>query len=169
MQNVKRLSKKEKAVSTVIGNILMVVITVVIAALLFVWVMSFTSNLELPDVLKPLFGNSDNEKEKGKINIDFSVAKKDGDYTVTIEYISKDVSIDEIRYYVKDNSDNTVEYGYVSDILEKESGNVTFYDNDDNWKISKNDKFIIKSEIVEDGTILKLKHAEFGNGQVKLS
>lgn len=166
---MQKLLGGEKGISTVISNILLVVITLIIASLLFLWVMSFTTNLEMPEILKPLFGRNEKENEKEKISIDFSVKKSNGNYTVTINYISKNIPIENIKYYLKDKSDKTVQYGEVSEILEKSSGNITFYDNDGNRKISRNDEFVINGDIVDEGTILKLKHAELVGGEVKLS
>ena len=164
-----KIYQDRRAVSPIIGTVLMIAMTLVIASILFIWLMSFTNMLNIPDRLKPLLGDSENEQNNNLILVDFSVNKDNGNYTVKIKYISQEISLDRIRFYLKDKSDTSIEYGYISEILNDEFGNITFYDYDNNNKISNFDVFFINGEIIEDDMVLELSHAELGNGVVKIN
>ena len=124
----RRIVKDEQAVSPVIAVILMVAITVVLAAVLYVWASSF-------------LGGTTKNAPTGSM-----IASEDGSgvWTVQIVKINPQVSVNSVHWYLLDVQGNTKTDGLVSDVYGYYAGNgkaVVFVDNDFNGKLSPGDKF----------------------------
>ena len=124
----RRILKDEQGVSPVIAVILMVAITVVLAAVLYVWVSSF------------LEGTVKNAPTGSMI------ASQDGGgvWAIQIVKINPQVSIDSVHWYLLDIQGNTKTDSVVSDIYGFHSGQgkaVIFIDNDFDGSLSPGDKF----------------------------
>lgn len=130
-----KLRKNEEAVSPVIAVILMVAITVVLAAVLYTWALSFIrSDKQTPTVgaiYRP-FGNND--------------------FAIHVEKVDPDaVSVISVNYILLDASSSAVPgvQGSVKEIyglnFDDQYTNVSFQDNDRDGKISAGDVFLIKN------------------------
>ncbi len=124
----RRIVKDEQAVSPVIAVILMVAITVVLAAVLYVWASSF-------------LGGTTKNAPTGSM-----IASEDGSgvWTVQIVKINPQVSVNSVHWYLQDVQGNTKTDGLVSDIYGTKQGHghgVIFTDVDFNGKLSPGDKF----------------------------
>ena len=125
----RRIVNDEQAVSPVIAVILMVAITVVLAAVLYVWASSF------PTQTKNAPTGSMIASEDGQ-----------GDWTIQIVKINPQVSVNSVHWYLLNEEGNTKTDGLVSDVYGYYSGYgeaVIFIDNDFNGKLSPGDKFEI--------------------------
>lgn len=73
-------------------------------------------------------------------------------YTVTVIEMNPPVEITNISWYLQDQNGKTVRnyYGGVEEIYGMVEGNITFYDNDRDEKVSPNDIFTV-SKILPDG------------------
>lgn len=130
-----RVKKDEEAVSPVIAVILMVAITVVLAAVLYTWALSFIrSDKQTPTVGATYapFGNND--------------------FAVNIEKVDPEaVSVISVDYILLDDKATAVPgvQGSVKDIyglnFDDQYTNVSFQDNDRDGKISSGDVFLIKN------------------------
>ncbi len=133
----RRIYRDEQAVSPVIAVILMVAITVVLAAVLYVWAASFL------------------QEEKSTPNGALSADKTGSNvYAVTVITINPQVSVNSVEYFLLDVSGNTKETGEVSEIYGYYPGQgkgIIFMDNDFNGKISPGDKFEVHPDEI-DGT-----------------
>ena len=116
----------EDGVSPVIATILMIAITIVLAAIVVVWALSFAPN----DTITP----------KGSMTIKVNPSN---DFTATVLSMISTLNIEDAKYYLVDNEGRTVEQGKVSDINDG-GGNVRFDDADNNGKITPEDYFILK-------------------------
>ena len=135
----RRIVNDEQAVSPVIAVILMVAITVVLAAVLYVWASSF-------------LGGTTKNAPTGSM-----IASSDGvgDWTISIVKISPQVSVNSVHWYLLDETGNTKTEALVSDIYgyyEGQGKAVVFVDNDFNGKLSPGDKFSVHPG--EDGSEL---------------
>lgn len=135
----RRIVNDEQAVSPVIAVILMVAITVVLAAVLYVWASSF-------------LGGTTKNAPTGSM-----IASSDGvgDWTISIVKISPQVSVNSVHWYLLDEQGNTKTEALVSDIYgyyEGQGKAVVFVDNDFNGKLSPGDKFSVHPG--EDGSEL---------------
>ncbi len=153
-----RIEQDNEGVSPVIAVILMVAITVVLAAVLYVWAASF---LEQGDTSP--FAQFTSSKNSG------------GDYYVTVVKVSTKYDLEAFSYFLKDSTGTTSEFGEIamqnlsgnvvgidvsydakcddscdndlqtrSDAVDDDSGSVyavTFNDNDRDGKLSAGDKF----------------------------
>jgi flagellin-like protein len=124
----RRIVNDEQAVSPVIAVILMVAITVVLAAVLYVWASSF-------------LGGTTKNAPTGSM-----IASEDGSgvWTIQIVKINPQVSVNSVHWYLLDEMGNTKTDGLVSDVYGYYAGNgkaVVFVDNDFNGKLSPGDKF----------------------------
>jgi len=124
----RRIVNDEQAVSPVIAVILMVAITVVLAAVLYVWASSF-------------LGGTTKNAPTGSM-----IASEDGqgDWTIQIVKINPQVSVNSVAWYLLDEEGNTATTGIVSDIYgyyEGQGKAVIFIDNDFNGRLSPGDKF----------------------------
>ena len=113
---------EKQAVSPVIGIILMVAITVVIAAVFYLWVIGFIGG---------------GVKETPRVEL--SVKKENGNYTVTILKASREVSVYDVNFFIADKTGKTVKNGRVSEIYGDAGGNASFFDLNKNEKISVDD------------------------------
>ena len=125
----RRIVNDEQAVSPVIAVILMVAITVVLAAVLYVWASSF-------------LGGTTKNAPTGSM-----IASEDGSgvWTVQIVKINPQVSVNSVHWYLLNAQGNeTKSDGLVSDIYGTKQGHghgVIFTDVDFNGKLSPGDKF----------------------------
>ena len=152
-----KLRKDEEAVSPVIAVILMVAITVVLAAVLYTWALSFIrSDKQTPTVgaIYTPFGNND--------------------FGINIEKVDPDaVSVISVNYILLDDASSAVPgvQGSVKDIyglnFDDQYTNVSFQDNDRDGKISAGDVFQVKNAInggqASDGYSLLLKFSVTGD------
>jgi flagellin-like protein len=126
----RRIVKDEQAVSPVIAVILMVAITVVLAAVLYVWAMSFPEGTTKYAPIGSMIVSEDGA----------------GVWTVIIVKISPQPSINSVHWYLLDVQGNTAVDGVVSDIYGFKTGEgkgVIFVDNDFSGELSPGDKFEI--------------------------
>lgn len=135
-----RIINNEEAVSPVIAVILMVAITVVMAAVLYAW-------------LGGIIGGSPKSPPTGSMMVE-----NDGTdvWKVSIIKMNPAVSITSVHWYLLDISDFTKVDGMVSDVYGFKSGEgkaVTFVDNDFDAKVSPGDQFVIYPG--EEGTLLE--------------
>ena len=136
----RRIINNEEAVSPVIAVILMVAITVVMAAVLYAW-------------LGGIIGGSPKSPPTGSMMVE-----NDGTdvWKVSIIKMNPTVSITSVHWYLLDISDFTKVDGMVSDIYGFKSGEgkaVTFVDNDFDAKVSPGDQFVIYPG--EEGALLE--------------
>ncbi len=124
----RRIVNDEQAVSPVIAVILMVAITVVLAAVLYVWASSF------------LGGTTKNAPTGSTM-----ATKTSGDvWIVELIKINPQVSVNSVHWYLLDIQGNTVSDGLVSEVYGYYAGEgkgVIFVDNDFDGKLSPGDKF----------------------------
>ena len=92
---MKKVWKDEEAVSPVIGVILMVAITVVLAAVLYVWASSFVQS-----------GNNTPKCE-------FTMANPNNDYAATVQGISEKTDINETSWVIEDSAGQAIMTGEV--------------------------------------------------------
>ena len=156
----RRIVNDEQAVSPVIAVILMVAITVVLAAVLYVWASSF-------------LGGTTKNAPTGSM-----IASEDGSgvWTVQIVKINPQVSVNSVHWYLLDVQGNTKTDGLVSDIYGTKQGHghgVIFTDVDFNGKLSPGDKFeFLPSEANSDlediddlsGFSFRMKFSPTGDG-----
>ena len=95
----RRIVKDEQAVSPVIAVILMVAITVVLAAVLYVWASSFLAGTN----------------KQAPIGAMAPSAAGD-DWRVEIIKMTPSVSVNSVEWFLKDTSGNTAQSGFVSDV-----------------------------------------------------
>jgi len=145
---------KKDAVSPVVGVILMVMITVVLAAVFYLWVIG-------------IIGGGVKETPR----VELSVKKENGNYTVTILKASGEVSVYDVNFFIADKTGKTVKNGRVSEIYGDAEGNASFFDLNKNEKISVDDYFIIKGEYAKPDYTFRLTYSLTGNimGEIKLS
>ena len=144
-----RIVKNDEGVSPVIAVILMVAITVVLAAVLYVWAASFLEQGESAPIAT------------------FTVeTSSSGEYYVKVIKVSKQEDLAGFKYYLKDETgeiamqviageEHGIENTYNGDdpVLESRSGNVSaddgtefpvhFNDNDRDGKLSAGDQFTV--------------------------
>ena len=123
-----RIVNDERAVSPVIAVILMGAITVVLAAVLYVWALGF------------LEGTTKNPPTGSMI------ASEDGSgvWSIQIVKINPQVSVNSVHWYLLDVQGNTKTDDLVSEVygfLPGEGKAIMFIDNDFNGKLSPGDKF----------------------------
>ena len=127
--NRRIINKDEEAVSPVIAVILMVAITVVMAAVLYAW-------------LGGIIGGSPKSPPTGSMMVE-----NDGSdvWKVSVIKMSPTVSITSVHWYLLDYTDVTKVEGMVSDVYgykEGEGKAVIYIDNDFDAKVSAGDKFV---------------------------
>ena len=129
---LKKLRKNEEAVSPVIAVILMVAITVVLAAVLYNWAMQFMQT----DKQTPRAGAVTEPHAVG--------------FKMKIVDIDKEIAVTAVEYYLKDAGGVAVpgEQGSVEDIyglkIEDEGVTIAFDDADRDGKLSSGDTFFVK-------------------------
>ena len=127
-----RMKKDEDGVSPVIAVILMVAITVVLAATVYAWTTQFVQDSKnTPRGHMTINGNSDNY------------------YIATVQTMDQQgLGVGQADWFLISSDGTTVAFGKVSDIYgfnrDDPAVNVTFNDNDMDGKISANDNFQLK-------------------------
>lgn len=150
----KKIWEDEEAVSPVIAVILMVAITVVLAAILYVWASGFIAGGK--------------NAPRGAIQC---VSAGGDTYTIKVVEMNPAVGVTGIDWYLYDNEGETVEnnYGSVDEIYGLVEGNVTFHDNDRDGKVSPEDTFTVAKELpdgtpIPEGYKLSLKFGPTNDG-----
>ncbi|MDI6916803.1 MAG: type IV pilin N-terminal domain-containing protein [Thermoplasmatales archaeon] len=145
---------KKDAVSPVIGVILMLTITVILAAVFYLWVIGFIGG---------------GVKETPTVKL--IQAKSGNQYNITVTQVSRICSVDDVNFFVLNKEGEAVRSGYVSDIYGYAEGNVSFMDVNKDEKLSVNDYFIIKGEYATSEYTFRLTYSLTGNimGEIKLS
>ena len=115
-----RIEQDNEGVSPVIAVILMVAITVVLAAVLYVWAASF---LEQGDTSP--FAQFTSSKNSG------------GDYYVTLVKVSTKYDLEAFSYFLKDSTGTTSEFGEIA--MQNLSGNLVGIDASYSAECSKDD------------------------------
>ena len=186
-----RIEHDEEGVSPVIAVILMVAITVVLAAVLYVWAASFLEQGEASP-----FGQFTSTKNSN------------GEYYVTVITVSTNHDLEAFNYFLKDETGTTNEFGEIamqnlsgnptgidasygfkcggddqpaceadlttrSDAVAGDSGSnyaVAFYDNDRDGRLSSGDKFTVRGDHgtgangpAEDDWTLEIKFDDTGD------
>ena len=127
-----RMKKDEDGVSPVIAVILMVAITVVLAATVYAWTTQFvTDSKNTPKGHMVIHGNADT------------------DYSVTVQTMdSNGLGVAQAEFFLVTPEGTNAASGKVSDIyglnMEDDTVNVTFNDIDMDGKISANDNFKLR-------------------------
>lgn len=153
-KQVKKLEKQ--AVSPVIGIILMVALTVIIAAVVYLWVIGFIGG-----------------GVKETPTVELSVKGKSGNYTVTILKASREVSVYDVTFFIADETGKTIksDKDKVNEIYGCAEGDVSFMDINKDEKISVDDYFIVKGEYAKPGYIFRLMYPLTGSimGEITLA
>ena len=125
-----RIINNEEAVSPVIAVILMVAITVVMAAVLYAWIGGFLKGTSKSPPVGSMMVENDGT----------------GIWKVSIIKMSPTVSISSVNWYLLDVSDMTKVEGVIQDIYGFKDGEgqaVTYVDNDFDTEVSPGDQFVI--------------------------
>jgi len=123
-----RTERNRDGVSPVIGTILMVALTVSLAAVVYLWAVGFDPGSQVtPKGLMSVNGNPDTY------------------FTATVRSMDGTLKVEEARYYLVNDKGTTVESGKVSDIYGKD-GNVRFNDVDGDREVTPDDNFRLKGE-----------------------
>ncbi|MDI6887557.1 MAG: type IV pilin [Candidatus Thermoplasmatota archaeon] len=139
--NFKRESK-EAVVSPIIGVILLVVITVVIAAAVWVW-------------LTGIIGGG----TKATPGIEMSVTKEDRNYTVNITSVSRAVGLDKVKVLIlKEAVAKDIFILNDPKIYGNKTGMVSFLDEDMDMTLSVGDCLKLRGEYAESGITVMLIH-----------
>jgi FlaG/FlaF family flagellin (archaellin) len=146
---------KKDAVSPVIGVILMVVISVVLAAVFYLWVIG-------------LIGGG--VKETPKVNL---VQTKSGSqYNIIVKYVSRTCSVHDIKFFILDKEGKTIKGGNLTDNdIYGSKADLSFSDKEPSGKLSVGDSFIIKGEYAKPDYKFRLTYSLTGNimDEIKLS
>ncbi|MEW6069145.1 MAG: archaellin/type IV pilin N-terminal domain-containing protein [Candidatus Thermoplasmatota archaeon] len=151
--------REKEAISPVIGVILMVVITVILAAVVYLWVAGFFGVGKLTPVCSPVTEGT-------------GVAGYT--YAIRIADASPPAGVKAVRYFLQDSGGIQIVYdgnaisGNVSDIYSKDVNGIKFQDNDMDGKISAGDVFLLKSPPAQGGHRLLLKYIP-SDGQVMIA
>ncbi len=148
------IAMRKEAVSPVIGVILMVVMAVVLAAVVYLWVIGFIGG---------------GVKETPTVTL--VQAKSSSQYNITITHVSRACSVDDIKFFIVDEEGKTKRSGNLADDdIYGSTGNLSFLDMNQDGKLSVNDYFIIKGEYAKTGYGLRLMYPSTGNimGEIKL-
>ena len=132
--------KNKEAVSPVIGVILMVAITVILAAVIYVWVSGFIGG---------------GAKQAPVMGATCSGSSGTYTYRVTIQQSTPSISVKGVNYYIMTGDDVVVADGIVADIYSKNVGGIKFHDNNVDGRISVNDMFLIESSFAGYTLVLK--------------
>lgn len=147
----------QTAASTVIGNILMVAITLLIAGVVAMQAINIMQSVNLPRTMDEIFGND----HKREYIIDYTVEYEDSNLTITILSISEPIEIPRVNYelYNITLSQND-EVGYLVDIEGSNDTIVRFFDVDQDGHFSKGDMVVIhfEDDDPDNEYILKFRH-----------
>ncbi|MCI0497821.1 MAG: type IV pilin [Thermoplasmata archaeon] len=137
MRQFKKLWMDQEAVSPVIAVILMVAITVVLAAVLYLWAQSFIPT------------------GKSTPTATMTTSMDDGNYVLTVADIGTSAAGSSVEYFVLTSSFQTVERGELDDVYNKVLrnpidgsilANVSWRDSNQDDKLSANDVIILLGE-----------------------
>lgn len=148
---------EQAAASTVIGNILMVAITLLIAGVVAMQAVSIMQTVNLPRTMDEVFGN-DHKKE---YSIDYTVDYQDSNLTITILSISEPIEIPRVNYELYNITlSKNDEVGYLVDIEGSNDTIVRFFDVDLDGRFSKGDILVIhfEDDDPDNEYILKFRH-----------
>ena len=137
MRQFKKLWMDQEAVSPVIAVILMVAITVVLAAVLYMWAQSFVPT------------------GKNTPTATMTTSMEDGNYVLSIADIDNEAAGSSVTYYVLTSAMATVETGELDDVYNKVLrnpidgsilANVSWRDADQNDKLNSGDVIYLLGE-----------------------
>ncbi len=111
-----RISRDDEAVSPVIAVILMVAITVVLAAVLYVWAASFLQ-----------------DDEAAPIATFYQETSSDGTFHIRVVKVSDNKDLEAFKYFLKDDNGNTQTYGEIA--IQNISSTVQGIESEDSWDI----------------------------------
>jgi len=111
-----RISRDDEAVSPVIAVILMVAITVVLAAVLYVWAASFLQ-----------------DDESAPIATFYQEASSDGTFHIKVVKVSDKKELEAFKFFLKDESKNTQTFGEIA--IQNISGTVQGIESEDSWDV----------------------------------
>tara|TARA_B100001750_G_scaffold39179_1_gene28396 strand:+ start:4540 stop:4998 length:459 start_codon:yes stop_codon:yes gene_type:complete len=140
------IRKDEEGVSPVIAVILMVAITVVLAAVLYVWAASF------------LDGTGENAPFGT-----FQTKVVGDDNAVRVIKLSSSADACSFSWYLKDQMGNTAQFGETCADEGEESECVTFYDNDSDGDLTAGDQYMIDGDCFGDDYSFDVKHDPSGD------
>ena len=146
---------EKDAVSPVVGVILMVMITVVLAAVFYLWVIGIIGG---------------GVKETPTVNL--VQAKSSGQYNITVTHISRTCSVDDVKFFIVNENGKTIKSGNLTDNdIYGSNGELSFSDKEPSGKLSVGDSFIIKGEYAKPDYTFRLTYSLTGNimGEIKLS
>lgn len=128
----------KEALSPIFAVVLMIAITIILAAILYVW----TGN--------SMCGNGGKDTPKGAIS---TIGSSENSYTVKVVDMNPEAGINEIMWYLYDQNGNIFKniYGDIVEIYELVDGNVTYHDNDRDGNVSAEDTFSVTKKL-SDGT-----------------
>jgi len=142
-----------QASSTVIGNIMLVALTLLIGGIVAMQAMRFMDLIDLSD--------SAIGREPKDIDVGYSIIHIDNNLTITIESISEEIAIDRVNYELYDVTlkRNEVD-GYLLDIEGANDTKIRYTDADSNGQFSVGDRFFmyIGNGTLENDYILRLTH-----------
>lgn len=131
---MKKVWKEEEAVSPVIGVILMVAITVVLAAVLYVWASSFVG-----------------AGTKVTPKCELTVTNIENNYQCRVQGISEKKAVQDITWEITDAAGQTVAtggleeiYGILDDDQYNPNWQITFWDNDFDAKVTDQDVIVVR-------------------------
>lgn len=136
------------------------VLIIIVGAFLWIWVPS-------PPTYSPSLPT-----------VEFNVEKVDGEYLLLVKKAEpgsdKNMSITSFKVGIcngKINEGEKLFEGEVNNLINNETSNITFYDIDNNEKISIGDKFVIKGTLTDTGNYFYLIFETHGSVmcQIKLS
>ena len=146
--------KNKEAVSPVIGVILMVAITVILAAVVYIWVSGLTGG-----------------GVKDAPVISYTAAStSEGDFQIKITGVSVQQSVRAYKFFLKDNNGVTITTGTVDKIYGQDTitSHVYFQDNAVNGKVSTGDFFVVDKDYAEYGYKLVLIYTPTPGGATSL-
>lgn len=111
-----RISRDDEAVSPVIAVILMVAITVVLAAVLYVWAASFLQ-----------------DDESAPIATFYREASSDNTYHIKVVKVSDKKDLEAFKYFLKDDNGNTQTFGEIA--IQNVSSTVQGIESEDSWDV----------------------------------
>ena len=146
---------EKEAVSPVIGVILMVVMAVVIAAVVYLWIVGIIGG---------------GVKETPTVNL--VQTKSSGQYNITVKKVSRVCSVDDVKFFILDEEEKTIKSGNLTDNdIYGSNGELSFLDKEPYGKLSVGDSFIIKGEYAKQGYRFRLKYSLTGGimDEIKLA
>lgn len=130
------------ASSTIIGNILMVSLTLILASVVAIQVMQFAEKLDFSGDMWDVFGGGGG---KDDLTVEYSVFRYENNLTISIVSISKEIDINSVNYQLYNITiEKNEEDGYLLDITDSNETKVQFHDADNDGHFSEGDWFFIQ-------------------------